>query len=102
MDEKAQQLAVEIREAQDCLSRAFECLAKEDLFGAALQLHKMRTIVNSMSSALPERKPEGTRDLSHDWRVADPYTAQCRICGKQRPLGTVFYPLDPLQPLASL
>lgn len=100
MDEKAQQLAAEIRKAQDCLSRAFECLAKEDLFGASLQLHKMRTIVDSISATLPERSPEGTRDLSHDWRVADPYTAQCRICGKQRPLGAVFYRLDPLQPLA--
>lgn len=102
MDEKAEHLAAEIREAQDCLGRAFECLAKEDLFGAALELHKMRAIVNSMSEALPERKPEGTRDLSHDWRVADPYTAQCRLCGKQRPLSSVFYRLDPLQPLVAL
>lgn len=102
VDEKAEQWSAAIAEVQDRLSRAFEFLAKEDVFGAVLQLQKVRALVNSLSASLPKTVREETGDLSHDWRVADPYTAQCRICGKQRPLSAAFYRLDPLLPLTAL
>jgi len=101
VEDKTERLAAKIMETQDCVSRAYDCLAREDIFGAALQLHRMRTILASISAELPQRRPEGTCDLDHEWRVVDPYVAQCRICGRQRPLDAVFYRLDPLLPLTA-
>lgn len=72
-----------ILEVKDRIERAIELLTEQDLPGSALQLQKARTTLDSLSEA--SRRSEIVQ--KHDWRVVDPYTAQCRICGANRPLG---------------
>jgi hypothetical protein len=80
-----------LRAASDHLARSIEFLTHEDTFNAILQLHKAREILDRLSSSAEGKKAE-----THDWGVLDPYTAQCRLCGKTRPLGPEDRTLMPL------
>ena len=81
-----------ITETRDCVARAIEFLISEDTFGAVLQLQKVRYLLNSLSEDLPVE----TRNVVHDWAIVDPYTAQCRTCGRQRPIRVEERMLMPL------
>ena len=91
-DRSAEERDRNIRDARDCLSKSIELLSKDDVFGAVLQLHKARTLLDSV----PEVPSEPKSEERHDWAVLDPYTAQCRLCGKRRPLGVEERTLDTL------
>jgi len=78
--------------ARDSISKAIDLLSREMVPEAVLELEKARSILRS---EFPE-VPKGRRKHMHDWMVVDPYTAQCRICGKQRPLRTEEPLLSPL------
>jgi hypothetical protein len=75
--------AKEIQSVREHLERSIELLTREDVFGAVLELQKARTILNS----LPEASPRQPGEATHEWAMLDPYTAECRLCGKKRPLG---------------
>ena len=72
-----------LEDARDCVGRAIDLLISEDVFGAVLQLQKARSILNEF----PASTPKGGPRAKHDWGMVDPYTAQCRLCGKKRSLG---------------
>jgi hypothetical protein len=72
-----------LEDARDCVGRAIDLLISEDVFGAVLQLQKARSILDDYHVSPPR---EAQRE-KHDWGVIDPYTAQCRLCGKNRSLG---------------
>jgi hypothetical protein len=76
--------------ARDYLDRAIELLISEDVFGAVLQLQKARSILNQ------HQAPRSGHHEKHDWGMVDPYTAQCRLCGRKRSLGIEERTLTPL------
>jgi len=77
--------------ARDYLDGAIELLISEDVFGAVLQLQKARSILNQYQAAPGEGPHE-----KHDWGMVDPYTAQCKLCGRKRSLGIEERTLTPL------
>jgi hypothetical protein len=81
-----------LKKASDYLARSIEFLTHEDTFNALLQLQKARAILDSLSA----KGREGKVEVNHDWAVIDPYTAQCRLCGKRRPLRAEDRTLMPL------
>ena len=81
-----------LKKASDHLARSIEFLTHEDTFNALLQLHKASEILDNMSVMAEQGKAE----IHHDWGVLDPYTAQCRLCGKRRPLRPEDRTLMPL------
>lgn len=91
-----------ISEISSRLDEAFELLARQDLFGTALRLQTIRRLLASLAAAIPKEEDRDEGDMSHDWRVADPYTAECRLCGKQMPLGAHFLRLDPATRISPL
>lgn len=84
--------AESLKKASDCLARSIEFLTHEDTYNALLQLQKARAILDSLSA----KGREGKVEVNHDWAVVDPYTAQCRLCGKRRPLRSEDRTLMPL------
>jgi len=77
--------AESIRELSDSLTRILEMLSKADSMGAIMEIMRAREILQGLSSTFqPPRKESPVGDLEHDWRIVDPYTVECRICGVQR------------------
>ncbi len=71
-----------IREARTHLERALDLLSTNDQPEAVLQLQMVRDNLESISGPPPKEEVH----KNHDWLVIDPYRAQCRICGRSKPL----------------
>ncbi len=75
-----------VKQLTESLSRALDLLSRSDSMGAIMEILRARDSAEKLSAAIQEPEEEHpSGDLEHDWRIVDPYTVECRICGAQRP-----------------